>query len=234
MRDPRQLRPSSTRKHRKEPPGTAGPARARSGQARKYVPTDERRRQILEAAAELFAHRGFAGTTTREVAAVVGTTETVLFRHFPTKESLYTAILEHRIPEETFQGWLGELRVLAAKKDDEALFTAVVAAILESFRRDTVYQRLLMFASLEGHDLARAAQSKYSGPFLAFLRDYIAKRQADGAFRRMRPEWAVHVLLSSVAYYAQWHALGSNVLGLTEREVATQAVNLMAALNSRS
>lgn len=234
MRDARQLRASRRRTPPKDPARNAGPARARRGPARKYVPTGERRRQILEAAAELFARRGFAGTTTREVAAVVGTTETVLFRHFATKESLYTAILEHRIPEETFQRWLGELRVLAVKKDDEALFAAVVAAILESFRRDTVYQRLLMFASLEGHDLARAAQSRYSGPFLAFLRDYIARRQADGAFRRMRPEWAVHVLLSTVAHYAQWQALGSNPLGLTEREVATQAVNLMAALNIRS
>ena len=54
--------------------------------ARKYVPRDKRRRQILDAAAELFAHRGFAGTTTRQIAAAVGTTETVLFRHFPKKE----------------------------------------------------------------------------------------------------------------------------------------------------
>ena len=201
---------------------------------RKYVPTDERRRQILETAAELFAHRGFAGTTTREIAAIVGTTETVLFRHFPTKESLYAAILEHRVPVAMVQRWLGELSVIAARKDDEALFTAVVAAILESFRRDRVYHRLLLFASLEGHDLARVAQSKYSGPFLSFLRDYIVKRQAEGAFRRMRPEWAVHVLISSVAYYAQWNALGTNLLGLTEREVASQAVNIMTALNIRS
>ena len=238
MRDSRQEKPARRRPARSR--RTEAVRRAVSAQksrlppVRKYVPTEERRRQILDAAAELFAHRGFAGTTTREIAAIVGTTETVLFRHFPTKDSLYAAILEHRVPEASVQRWLAELSVIAARKDDEGLFTAVVAGILESFRRDTVYHRLLMYASLEGHDLARVGQSKYSGPFLAFLRDYIVKRQADGAFRRMRPEWAVHVLLSSAAYYAQWNALGSNLLGLTEREVATQTVNLMATLNSRS
>ena len=50
----------------------------------------------------------------------------------------------------------------------------------------------------------------------------------------MRPEWAVQVLVGSVVYHAQWNSLGTNLLGLTEREVASQAVNLMAALNIRS
>jgi TetR/AcrR family transcriptional regulator len=234
MREARQTQPSRRRPARRHRTETVRTAAAPLRPVRKYVPSEERRRQILEAAAELFAHRGFAGTTTREIAAIVGTTETVLFRHFPTKESLYAAILEHRVPEAGVQRWLSELNAIAARKDDEALFTAVVAAILESFRRDSVYHRLLLFASLEGHELARVGQSKYSGPFLAFLREYIVKRQAEGAFRRMRPEWAVHVLLSSVAYYAQWNALGSNPLGLTEREVASQAVNLMTGLNFRS
>jgi AcrR family transcriptional regulator len=87
------------------------------GQAvRKHVPQAQRREQIFDAAAELFSQRGFAGTTTRQIAAVVGTSETVLFRHFPSKESLYAAILEHRLhsvrrkvsayslPTETFHG----------------------------------------------------------------------------------------------------------------------------------
>ncbi len=198
--------------------------------ARKYVPRDKRRRQILDAAAELFAHRGFAGTTTRQIAAAVGTTETVLFRHFPTKESLYGAILEDRVPAASVDRWITHLKSLADHREDEALFRAVVEAILESFRRDTVYHRLMMYASLEGHELARIGHSKYSGPFLGFLRDYIARRQSQGAFKRMRPEWVVHVLVATTSQYAQWAALGENVLGLSEAEVARQAVALVLGL----
>jgi len=192
------------------------------------VPSEQRRGQILEAAAELFASRGFAGTTTREIAAAVGTTETVLYRHFPAKESLYAAILEQRVPAASVDRWLDEMEVIAKRNDDKALFTAVVSAILESFRRDRVYHRLVMYATLEGHDLARLANAKYSGPFLGFLRDYVARRQRKGAFRRMRPEWVAHMLVAAATHYALWNSLGVNPLGLTDAEVATQTVALMA------
>ena len=104
------------------------------GQAvRKHVPQAQRREQILDAAAELFSQRGFAGTTTRQIAAAVGTSETVLFRHFPSKESLYAAILEHRIPSAEVERWLEELRAIADRRDEEALFTAVIEEMVRSY-----------------------------------------------------------------------------------------------------
>lgn len=55
--------------------------------------SDERRRAIVAAAVPLFARKGFAGTTTRELAEAAGISEALLFRHFPTKETLYREIL---------------------------------------------------------------------------------------------------------------------------------------------
>jgi AcrR family transcriptional regulator len=55
--------------------------------------SDERRKAIVEAAVPLFARNGFAGTTTRELAAAAGVSEALLFRHFPSKQSLYREIL---------------------------------------------------------------------------------------------------------------------------------------------
>jgi TetR/AcrR family transcriptional regulator len=196
------------------------------------VPADARRRQILEVAAEMFANRGFAGTTTRDIAAAARTTETVLFRHFPTKVSLYAAILEHRVPAADVERWLKELEPIAERKDDEALFKAVVTVILESFRQDIVYHRLMLFASLEGHELARLVHAKYSGPFLSTLREYVSTRQREGAFKQMRAEWVVHVLVATTTYFALWNALGINPLGLSEREVMTQAVRLLGGMKS--
>jgi AcrR family transcriptional regulator len=54
---------------------------------------DERRKAIVTAAVPLFARKGFAGTTTRELAAAAGVSEALLFRHFPSKQSLYREIL---------------------------------------------------------------------------------------------------------------------------------------------
>jgi TetR/AcrR family transcriptional regulator, transcriptional repressor of aconitase len=55
--------------------------------------SDERRKAIVSAAVPLFARNGFAGTTTRELAAAAGVSEALLFKHFPSKQSLYREIL---------------------------------------------------------------------------------------------------------------------------------------------
>jgi len=55
--------------------------------------SDERRQRIVDAAVPLFARKGFAGTTTRELAEAAGISEALLFRHFPSKEMLYREIL---------------------------------------------------------------------------------------------------------------------------------------------
>jgi AcrR family transcriptional regulator len=55
--------------------------------------SDGRRKVIVSAAVPLFARNGFAGTTTRELAAAAGVSEALLFKHFPSKQSLYREIL---------------------------------------------------------------------------------------------------------------------------------------------
>src|ERR1700719_3677445 len=56
--------------------------------------SDERRKAIVAAAVPLFARKGFAGTTTRELAEAAGISEALLFRHFPSKQSLYRELLQ--------------------------------------------------------------------------------------------------------------------------------------------
>ncbi|MEK3883226.1 TetR/AcrR family transcriptional regulator [Paenibacillus sp. PL2-23] len=53
-----------------------------------------RKDQILDAAASLFAEKGYYKTTTAGVAAAVGVTQPYVFHFFKTKESLYLAVLE--------------------------------------------------------------------------------------------------------------------------------------------
>jgi AcrR family transcriptional regulator len=55
--------------------------------------SDGRRKAIVAAAVPLFARKGFAGTTTRELAEAAGISEALLFRHFPSKVMLYREIL---------------------------------------------------------------------------------------------------------------------------------------------
>src|SRR5215470_6229572 len=55
--------------------------------------SDLRRQLILSAAKRCFARHGFAGTTTKSVAAAASISEALLFKHFPSKAALYAEIL---------------------------------------------------------------------------------------------------------------------------------------------
>ena len=60
----------------------------------KRMDAADRRTAIVEVATPLFARRGFAGTTTKEIAEAAGVSEALLIRHFPTKAALYEEILQ--------------------------------------------------------------------------------------------------------------------------------------------
>lgn len=72
---------------------------------------EERRCQILDKAAEVFAVHGVAGTRTRDIAEACGINEALLYRHFPGKDELYREAMIHSY-EEAAKGW----RALAAEQ----------------------------------------------------------------------------------------------------------------------
>src|SRR5690349_7642079 len=52
----------------------------------------DRRAAIVLAALPLFARKGFAETTTKDLARAAGVSEPLLYKHFPSKEALYLEI----------------------------------------------------------------------------------------------------------------------------------------------
>ncbi len=54
--------------------------------------------RILAAAFELFAEKGFDGTTTRSIAERAGVNEVTVFRTFGSKETLFRQVAEEMLP----------------------------------------------------------------------------------------------------------------------------------------
>jgi AcrR family transcriptional regulator len=52
------------------------------------------RQEILDAALELFAEKGFFGTSMREIARAVGVRESAIYHHFANKDALLDALLQ--------------------------------------------------------------------------------------------------------------------------------------------
>ncbi|MFI9610610.1 TetR/AcrR family transcriptional regulator [Streptomyces sp. NPDC052023] len=60
------------------------------------VRSEERRAEIVRAALEVIAERGYRGASLAAVAERVGLTQQGLLHHFPTKDALLVAVLEER------------------------------------------------------------------------------------------------------------------------------------------
>ena len=54
----------------------------------------ERREQLIEIACELFAERGFEGTSVEEIAARAGVSKPVVYEHFGGKEGAYAVVVD--------------------------------------------------------------------------------------------------------------------------------------------
>jgi len=75
---------------------TAKPADSveRAGKARKrraYLPAAERRKQIIAAAQQVFAHSNLKGARTRDIAKAAEVNQATIFEHFESKEDLFHA-----------------------------------------------------------------------------------------------------------------------------------------------
>jgi AcrR family transcriptional regulator len=159
------------------------------------MPAHVRRADILAIAGRVFSTNGFVGTTTRDIAREIGITEAALYRYFPSKEAIYTAILEERLAAEDF---VAPFEDAARAGDDIAVFGGLAHALLEMVERDPTFLRLMLFSALEGHQLARPFQEKRVRRLREFLTSYIERRARSGAFREIDPVLAARAFIGMV------------------------------------
>lgn len=191
---------------------------------------EDRRHQILHVAVTLFSQRGFGGTTTKEIAHAAGVSEAMVFRHYATKQELYSAILDHKAcsgdqmnPE--------ELVAEALKlKDDRAVFEQLALGALEHHETDPEFQRLLLHSALEKHELAEMFFEKFLRRVYELLGGYIAERQRDGAMIKIDPAIIVRAFIGMIIH----HSLNNNLwdpqrrlLNISNQEAAKQFTDIL-------
>jgi len=127
--------------------------------------SDLRRQLILSAAKRCFSRHGFAGTTTKSVAAAASISEGLLFKHFPSKSALYAEILAeeceadpalHRLLE--LEPSTGTLVVLI--REMVRHFQAVAEA---PDQQEAQRLRLMLTSHLDDGEFARLIYQKIGG-----------------------------------------------------------------------
>jgi len=162
------------------------------------------RDRILDAATHVMRTRGFARTTTKEIARAAGYSEATLYKHFQDKTDLFLAVLKERLP--TVSWMLSPDASQQASPDD-------LAARLIAFARGAVefYQASFPISAsvfsepdlLAAHHAAVTRQG--AGPHMPVqaLARYLRTQQEHGSVRPGADcDAAASLLLGSCLQYA--------------------------------
>lgn len=140
----------------------------------------ERRAEVLAAAADLFASRGYAATTVREVAEAAGILGGSLYYHFDSKESMADEILSSFLGEM----WADYDRVTAAGLGPAETFREL---IISSFRSIDRHRAAVMMYQKETEHLAENPRFAYllesRRKFREMWLTVLDKGVMDGTFR---------------------------------------------------
>src|SRR5687768_13437040 len=198
-------------KHAETPRGDApSPPAPPPGGGGGRMPAEDRRRQLVRVAVRLFSERGFRGTTTKEIAQAAGVSEAIIFRHFATKDELYSAIIDHKSCEgaatdlsctvaEMIKGGVAEA---VSSKDDGAVFEGLALGMMEHHQQDPDFLRILMYSALEGHQLTQMFWDRNVRVMYEFLGSYIRERQREGALRSVDPLVVVRAFTGSIIHHS--------------------------------
>jgi TetR/AcrR family transcriptional regulator len=191
------------------------------------LPASDRRRQLVETALDFFSRKGFGGTTTKEIAAAAGVTEAIIFRHFPTKQDLYNAVLDHRHDSGRLTECIEQWKTCMDRNDDEGLVRAIVEGVMEGYRRNLRGQRVLLFAALEGHETALEYNRQFSLPIFELLCQYIVRRQSEGALRGGNPGAIIGAAYGMAAQYATMTQMFGFPTNVTDGQMADSFVAIV-------
>jgi len=143
------------------------------------MPAAERREQLLDCAAELFARRGYARATTSQLAKAAGVTEPIIYRHFSSKRDLFVALIE-RAGQRTLEQW--EQHLAGAEDPAERLRRLIGDnPMVQSEGRDVYRVFLQAISEVESDEKIAAAVRAHIDNVKAFL-----ERELDNAQRHNR------------------------------------------------
>jgi AcrR family transcriptional regulator len=156
---------------------------------------EKTRERILDAAAKVFAERGFDAATTREIAALSGTNVATPYNYFDGKEALYTAAIERAV-----RPLIELMNRFAHERDKPEAAADTIHAVLEQLasHEDTtrLVYREIVSEGLLAQLLTRDLFEPLIGRILAELR---ANGQVEPAMEPFIASLYVHLSFSHVA-----------------------------------
>jgi AcrR family transcriptional regulator len=168
------------------------------------------RQAILDAALELFADKGYFGTSLRDVAAVVGVRESALYNSFASKDALFNALID--ADQHTKLERLSALAEVP-NADGRAVLEELAVVTLESFAapRDQQLFRILMS---DGIRLARSGRINLFERMVHHRQRFhalIARLVRDGWLRSGDPEMMMMAFTAPLIMWRHLRAIDADL-----------------------
>lgn len=161
--------------------------------------TEKRRQAILLSSLDLFVHKGYHGTTVRDIAKRSEVSVGLLFHYFPTKQAILEELL--KIAEEGLD--LTETLMEQSVSPIE-FFEQMTAAILQAFKDSTMAAKIFMLSNqaLTSHWIPEESKAPLSASTsVSETAKLIEKGQTQGSIRPGDP------LSLSLAFWGAIHGV---------------------------
>jgi len=186
---------------------------------RKRLTGEERREIIEQAAAQVFAQRGYHGASIDEICRRAGVTPPVLYDHFPSKLALHQRLLE-RTRDELLDMWRENLG------GDEPAEVRIPRA-LDAWARyvqDHPYVPRMFFAETTGDQRAEAIHRQVRAQAVAALGVIVGREAGAAPSDRRGHEMAAEVMRAGLAGLAIWWSDHPEV---PREEIVATALNVL-------
>ena len=167
--------------------------------------------QIRAAASRLFATHGYDGVSLQAIADSVGVAKQTLLYHYPSKDLLRRAVLEH-----VLEHWRRTLpAILQAVTSGKRRFQALTEELITFFDSDRDRARLLARELLDNPTDTKRLMVESLRPWILLVSEYIREGQKIGLIRaNVDPEsYVLHVIILVIANVANMSAMSTALTG---------------------
>ena len=144
----------------------------------------------MDAAAGLFAQKGYRSTTTRDIAEAVDIGESTLYGYFSGKKEILQAILSQQA------GAVDSLLVHLNELEDRQSFADLVDLLMETILARRVYNRVLVAEAWTDDEILQAYVIENWQPVMQTLQDFISMKTATGVFRPLDPALGARMIVA--------------------------------------
>ncbi len=157
----------------------------------------ERRQQVLEAAARLFAEQGYHGTTVGDICDELGVGKGVFYWYFPSKEALFAELLQSSL----LQLRRTQQATIEGINDPVQRIEAGIKASIEFFRSKPGFLSLIRTAAR--YDEFSGFVEKGQEIIAADTSVHIKEGMSTGSVRQGDPELMAHGILGAIFHFVE-------------------------------